>query len=108
MSAALEAATLDTVIEQATPEQRQYLVQKLLAKDVAESICLPILVPDASGEIVAYYMPRYQSKATKPPELSAEQRKEIQRRIDTPNDSISFEEMMEHLGLSDIRLPRKL
>jgi hypothetical protein len=108
MSAALEAATLDTVIDQATPEQRRYLVQKLLAKDMAESICLPILVPDANGEIAAYYMPRYQSKATKPPELSPEQRAEHQRRLDTLNDTISHEEMMDRLGLSEIRLPRRL
>jgi len=108
MIAAHEAATLDTVIDQATPEQRRYLVQKLLAKEVAESSCLPILVPDANGEIVAYYMPRFHSKATKPPELTDEERAELQRRFDTPNDTISFEEMKERLGLADIRLPRRL
>jgi hypothetical protein len=101
MSATLEATTIDAVIDQATPEQRRYMVQKLLLKDLEESRLLPILLTGADGELLAYYVPRFRSKATDPPKLTPEEVAELNRRMATPNDVITHDELLKQLGLAD-------
>jgi hypothetical protein len=108
MSATLEANTLDAVIEQATPEQRRYLVEKLLPKVIEEDRYLPRLVHNAKGELIGVLVPEFRSTATEPPKLAAEERAELERRIATPNNTISHEEMLKRLGLADVPVPRRL
>lgn len=104
----IDSGTLDKVIAKATPDQRRYLIEQLLPLVIEDDKYLPRFVHDKAGEIVGLLIPQYQSKATRPPALTAEERAELQRRLDTPNDTISFDEMMKRLGLADVPLPRRL
>jgi hypothetical protein len=104
----IDAATLEGVIAKVNPEQRRYLIEKLLPLVIEDDQYLPRFVRDRAGEIVGLVIPQYQSKATEPPNLSEEERAELQRRLDTPNNTISFDEMMIQLGLADVPLPRRL
>jgi hypothetical protein len=105
---AVDAGTLERVIHQATPEQRRLLIEKLLPKVIEDDQYLPQLVRNAAGELIGVLVPRFHSTATEPPKLTPEQRAELQRRIDTPNDTIGYEEMLKRLGLADVPLPRRL
>ena len=104
----VDAATLEKVIAKATPQQRRYLVEKLLPIVVEDDGCLPRLVRDKKGQLVGILVPEFRSTATEPPPLTPEQRAEIQRRIDTPDDVISHEQLLKDLGLADVPLPRRL
>jgi len=108
MSTVLEPTTLDQVIERATPEQRRYLVERLLAKDLDDYGGLPVLVSNSKGEIEGYYTPRFHSLATEPPKFSAEHRTELDRRLASLDDTVRFSDMKARLGLSEVRLPKKL
>src|SRR5690349_8422947 len=104
----IDAATLDQVIAKATPEQRRVLIEKLLPLVIEDDDYLPRFVYGQAGEIVGLVIPQYQSKATEPPQLTTEERAELRRRLDTPHDTISFDEMMKRLGLGDVPLLRRL
>jgi hypothetical protein len=106
MSATLEATTLDAVVEQATPEQRRYLLRKLIAKDAAEMHLWGQAITNEAGDTIGYFIPRFVSTATEPPKLSPEERAELDRRLATPNQTISHDEMLKRLGLADVH-PRK-
>jgi hypothetical protein len=105
---AVDAGTLERVIEKATAEQRRYLIEKLLPKVIEEDRYLPRLVHNAKGELIGVLVPEFRSTATEPPKLTVEQRAELERRLATPNDTISYEEMLKRLGLADVPVPRRL
>jgi hypothetical protein len=105
---ALDDETLRRVIAKATPEQRRYLVDNLLPTVIEDGGYLPRLVHNARGELLAVLVPEFRSKATEPPELTPDEVAEIQRRLDTPDDTISHDEMVRRLGLDDVPLPRGL
>jgi hypothetical protein len=107
MSATLEANTLDAVVEKATAEQRRYLIQKMLPKFLEETRYLPQPITNAAGEIVGYFVPYYRSTATEPPKLTAEEEAELQRRLDTPDNSVELEEFLRLLEREDARLSRR-
>jgi hypothetical protein len=107
VASGIDAATMEKVIATATPEQRRYLIDQLLPLVIEDDAYLPRSVHDNAGEIVGLVIPQYRSKATEPPKLTDEQRAELQRRLDTSNDTISFDEMMKRLGLADVPLPRR-
>jgi len=104
----IDADTLEKVVARATPEQRRYLIDKLLPQVIEDDKYLPRLVHDKNGELVGLLIPQFQSKATEPPKLTDEERAELQRRLDTPNDTVSHEEMLKRLGLADVPLSRRL
>jgi hypothetical protein len=111
MSAAIDAVdveTLEKVIAKATPEQRRYLVEKLLPKVIEEDRYLPRLVHNAKGELVGVLVPEFHSTATEPPTLTPEEQAELDRRLATLDDTISHEEMLKRLGLADVPVPRRL
>jgi len=106
MNAVLEPTILQTVIEQATPAQRRYLVEKLLARDAQESRFLPILVQNDQGENIGYYMPRFHPKSRGVPRFSEKQVAEFERRLKSLDNTITHEELLSSLGLPDVRLKR--
>lgn len=103
----MESAALESVISKATPEQRRYLVHRLLAKEIEETGYKPVPVTDESGQTVGYYIPWFRSAAKAPPKLSPERRAELDRRLNNLDESISQEEMMKRLGLADLRPPKQ-
>jgi hypothetical protein len=103
MNTTLEASALDSVIERATPEQRKYLIERLLPRFLEETRYLPQPITNSAGEMVGYFVPRYRSTATTPPQWSPEQQAEFRRRIATPDDSVDAEEFIKLLGLEDAR-----
>ena len=105
---AVDAATLEKVIAKATPEQRRYLVEKLLPMVIEDDGYLPRLVHNAKGELIGVLVPEFRSTATEPPNLTAEEYAEIQRRIDSPDELITHEQLLKDLGLADIPVPRRL
>jgi|SRR5262245_35189662 len=107
MSATLETNTLDAVIEQATPEQRRYLIRKMLPKFLEETRYLPQPITNAAGETVGYFVPYYRSTATEPPKLTAEDEAELQRRLDTPDNAVDLEEFLKLLEREDARLSKR-
>jgi hypothetical protein len=111
MSATLDtvdAETLEKVIAKATPEQRRYLVAKLLPVVIEDDHYRPLLVHNADGKLVGVLVPEFRSTATEPPKLTPEEYEELQRRLDTPDQVVSHEQMLKDLGLADIPLPRRL
>jgi hypothetical protein len=104
MTATVEAVTLETVIEKTTPEQRRYLVQKLLPKVLAETSYLPQQITNAAGDTVGFFIPRYRSTTTEPPKLTAEREAELRGRLDTLDDSVDLEEFLKLLDREDARL----
>jgi hypothetical protein len=104
----VDAETLERVIAKATPEQRLYLVEKLLPRVIEDGRYLPRLVYDSKGELLGVLVPEFRSKATEPPKLTPEKQAEIQRRLDTLDDTITHEELLKDLGLADVPLPRRL
>ena len=108
VSDGVDAATLEKVIAKATPEQRRYLVEKLLPVVVEDDGYLPRLVRDKKGELVGVLVPEFRSTATEPPKLSAEEYAELDRRLATLDNTITHEEMLKRLGLADVPVPRRL
>ena len=106
MNPTLDTTEIDSMFDRTTSEQRRHLLSRLLAWDLKESIGLPVLVANEKGEYVAYYGTRWISKATKPPKLTPEREVELQRRMNTLDDTISFEELRKNLGLPDHNLRR--
>lgn len=105
---AVDAGMLEKVIAKATPEQRRYLVEKLLPKVVEHDGYLPRLVRNKNGDLIGVLVPEFRSTATEPPKLTAEEYAEIQRRIDSPDQLITHEQLLQDLGLADIPVPRRL
>jgi hypothetical protein len=103
MSATLEATTIDSVIDRATPEQRRYIVQKLLSRILEETQFMPQPITNAEGVTVGYFVPYYRSTKTSPPKLTPEQRAEIDRRLATLDDSVDADEFIKLLELEDSR-----
>lgn len=103
---AVDAGTLERIIEKATAAQRRLLVGKLLPGVSAEDGYVPRLVHNARGELIGALIPTYRSTATEPPRLTPEERAELQRRLDTPDDTISYEQLLKDLGLTGVPLPR--
>jgi hypothetical protein len=105
---AVDAQTLEKVIAWATPAQRRYLVEKLLPRVVEDDGCLPRLVRDTKGELIGVLVPEFRPSKAEPPRLTDEEYAEIQRRIDTPSEHITHEQLLKDLGLADIPAPRRL
>jgi hypothetical protein len=105
---ALDADLLEKVIEKATPAQRRYLIEKLLPKVVDDDGYLPRLVRNKKGELIGVLVAECRPTATEPPKLTPEEYAEIQRRINSPNEFITHEQLLEDLGLADIPAPRRL
>jgi hypothetical protein len=105
---ALDAETLERVIAKATPQQRRYLIERLLPKVVEDDGCLPRLVRNKKGDRVGVLVPEFGSRATKPPKLTDEEYAEIQRRINSPDEFITHEQLLKDLSLADIPAPRRL
>lgn len=104
----VDGETLERVIAKATPEQRRYLVEKLLPKVVEDEGCLPRLVRDTKGELIGVLVPEFRPTAGEPPHLTDAEYAEIQRRIDTPSEHITHEQLLKDLGLADMPAPRRL
>jgi hypothetical protein len=104
MTATVEAVTLETVIEKTTPEQRRYLIQKLLPKVLEETRYLPQPITNAAGETVGFFIPHYRSTNSEPPKLTPEREAEFQRRLETLDDSVDLEEFLKLLDREDARL----
>lgn len=106
MNATLESTTLEMVVSQATPEQRRYLIEKLLAKDAKESRFLPILVQNDAGDYIGYYMPRFHPKSNRVPKFSEAQELEFKRRIDSLDKTFTHEQLLAELGLPVVHLQK--
>jgi hypothetical protein len=104
----IDTATLDSVIANATAQQRRYLVAKLLPIVIEDDHYRPLLVHNAEGKLLGVLVPEFRSTATEPPKLTPEERDELQRRLDTLDQVVSYDQMLKNLGLADIPLPRRL
>ena len=69
-----------------------------------ESLPRPIL--NAAGEIIGVFVPPDRHKPIAPPTLSRAEEEEIQRRLVTPEDSVSAEEFIELVEIEAARLER--
>jgi hypothetical protein len=104
----IDTALLDKVIAGATPEQRRYLVANLLPKVIEDDHYRPLLVHNADGKLLGVLVPEFRSTATEPPRLTPEEQEELQRRLDTPDQVVTYDQMLKDLGLADVPLPRRL
>jgi hypothetical protein len=98
MSAFSEA--LDA-IGKLTPAQRELILVEL-AKLVqfnrhGES---PVHIADQDGTTVGYIFPP-EPHPTEPPVLTPEEEEELRQRLETPNDTITTEELLASIRLSD-------
>lgn len=104
MSATLDTvdgATLEKVIENATPQQRRYLVDKLLTKTVDDGGYILRAVRNKNGELVAVLLPDFRSRQIEPPQLTDAEYAEIDRRIAATHEHITHEQLLADLGLAD-------
>lgn len=110
MSATLDtvdAGTLEKVIENATPQQRKYLVDKLLTKAVGDGSYISRVVRNKEGELVAILLPDFRSRRIEPPVLTDAEYAEIDRRVRATHEHITHEQLLADLGLADKPAPRR-
>lgn len=103
----VDDGTLERVIEKATPEQRRYLLEKLLPKVIEDSLYMPQAITNAAGERVGYFMPNGHPTSAEPPVMSLEFRAEVRRRLDTPENSTDLEGFLKLVEVEEARLLKR-
>lgn len=103
MSAVAEQADLLSSIRRASPESRRVVMQTLIETFLEDTKYLPQPIHNAKGELVGLFVPQYQSKATELPQFTPAEWEEMNRRFDTPEDSVSPEEFLKLLESEDAR-----
>jgi len=104
MSAVAEETDLISIIQQASPQSRRVALESLIGGYMEDTKFLPHPIRDASGEVVGLFVPQYQNKSPVLPKFTKAEWDEINRRYDTPEDSVTPEEFIKLLGQEDARL----
>jgi len=98
---------LSSLIRKASPQARRAAMHTLIAEFLEETKYLPQPILTATGELVGLFVPHYRHKPTAPPKLTPAQEAEIDRRLNTLDNSVSPEEFIKLLDQEHARLSQQ-
>ncbi len=103
MAIIAEKRKLDSLLDQATPEEQNYLLDRLLSKVIAREGPLVRTLNSYDGTSLGIFIPKVELPTNAP--MSEERYAELLESIRNTTDDqlLSFDEMMQRLGLGDPR-----